>query len=82
MGTKNVRKTKSYITKEKNFKSVKRLQKILENVLLVFCEYLEIKVETKKTQRVKSWSIRGPLSPLKIFTLKMGTPCIQVVPIF
>ena len=53
MGTKNVRKTKSYITKEKNFKSVKRLQKILENVLLVFCEYLEIKVETKKNAKGK-----------------------------
>ena len=32
MGTKNVRKTKSYVTKEKNCKSVKGLQRSFRNV--------------------------------------------------
>ena len=41
MGSKNVRKTNSYITKEKIFKSVKKS---------VFWEYLEIKAKAKKCQ--------------------------------
>ena len=66
----------SYVTKEKHFKSVKGLQRNFRKCnLTVFCEYLEIKAETKKTLRVNSVPPMGLLSPLKIFTLKMGTPC-------
>ena len=51
MGTKNVRKTKSYVTQEKNFSPLKGLQRNIRKCILkksVFCEYLEIKTETKK----------------------------------
>ena len=44
-----------------------------------FCEYLEIKAETKENAKGKSWSTRGPLSPLKVFAFKMGTPCIGII---
>ena len=67
------------LTKEKNFKSVKGLQKNFRKCILknsqFFCEYLEIKAETKKNAQSKQCSPRCPLYPLKIFTLKMGTPC-------
>ena len=36
-----------------------------------FCEYFEMKTVSKKNSM-------GYLSPLKIFTLKIGTPCINV----
>ena len=39
----------------------------------VFCEYHKIKAETKKKCKGQKF---GPLSPLKVFTLKMATHCI------
>ena len=42
MWTYNVRKTKSYVTKEKNFKSVKGLKEILENVFSKIVSFLRI----------------------------------------
>ena len=74
MGTKNVRKTKSYVSKEKIFKSVKGLQRNFRKCIIknsqFFCKYLEIKAETKNAKG-NSWSPKGPPSPFKIFTLKM-----------
>ena len=82
MGTKNVRKTKSHVTKEKILKSAKGLQRNFRKCILknsqFFCEYPEIKAETKKNAKGKSWSVRGLLSHLKIFTLKMRTPFILI----
>ena len=40
MGTKNERKTKSYVTKEKNFKSVKGLQRISGKCILKNSQFL------------------------------------------
>ena len=55
MGTKNVRKTKSHVTKEKILKSVKGLQRNFRKCILknsqFFCEYPEIKAETKKKRK-------------------------------
>ena len=64
MGTKNMRKTKSYVTKGKFFKSAKALQR---------------HSRPKKKCKGKSWSLRGPLSPLKIFTLKNGNTPYNIV---
>ena len=64
MGTKHVRKTKSYVR-----------NCILKNRQF-FYEYLEIKAETKKNAQSKQCFRMGVLSHLKIFTLKMGTLCI------
>ena len=55
--------------KRKNFKSVKGLQRNFRKCILSFCRYLEIKAETKKNAQGKSWFPKGPISPLKIFTL-------------
>ena len=74
MGTKNVRKTKSYVTKEKNFKSVKVLQRNLENVFSKIVSFFANISKLKPKQqnaKGKSWSPRSPLYPLKIFTPKM-----------
>ena len=67
MGTKNVRKTKSYATKEKIIKLITGLQRNFRNCILknsqFFCEYLEIKAETKKMLRVNSvplWAFYHP----------------------
>ena len=48
METKNECESKSYVTKEKNFKTVKGLQKNVFSKIVTFCEYLESKAETKK----------------------------------
>ena len=55
--------------KRKNFKSVKGLQRNVRKFILknsqFFCEYLEIKAETKKMQKGKSWS---PITPKNIYS--------------
>ena len=57
----------SYVTKEKILKSVKGLQRHFRKCILknsqFFCEYLEIKAETKKMLRVNSvplWVLYHP----------------------
>ena len=56
MRIKNVRKTKSYVTKEKNFKSVKGLQRNFRKCILKNSHFLRIsqnQCRNKKIQMVK-----------------------------
>ena len=72
METKNVRKTIRYVTKEKKFKSVKGLQRNFRKCIISF-----LRISRKKCKG-KSWLLKGSfITPVKIFTLKMATPCIK-----
>ena len=78
MGTKNVRKAKSYVTKEKILKSVKGLQRNFRKYILKISQFFAniSKLRPKKTTKGKSLFPSSPLLHLKIFTVNMGTPCI------
>ena len=69
-----MRKTKSYETKEKNFKLVKGFQRNFRKCILknsqFFANISKLKPKQKKNALSKQCSPMGPLSPLKIFTLK------------
>ena len=79
MGTINVRITKSYVTKEKYFKSEKGLQRNFRKCILknsqFFANISKLRPkQKKKNAQSKQCSPMGSLSPLKIFTLEMGHP--------
>ena len=77
MGTKNMRKTKSCVTNEKKFKSVKGLQRNFRKCIhknSQFFANILILMPKQKNAQSKQCSPMGSLSPLEIFTLKMGHP--------
>ena len=77
MGTKNVHKTKSYVTKEKFFKSMNGLQRNFRKCILKNSPFFAIIPKLRPKQKMIRVKL-DPLSPLKIFTLKTGTLGIYV----
>ena len=85
MGTKNVRKTKSYVTKEKNFKSVNGLQRNFRKCIpknsQLFANISKLKPKQKKTLRVNSVPLGVSYHPLKYLHLKWEHSVYKGLPI-